>query len=383
MNKEVETKENGTTQQQSTDLAMPERRRDLTNVGVFDDVDSFEFALRQSKMLASSTLVPKAFQGNISNCMVAIELAQRLRMSRLEIMQSLNVIHGKPSFSSSFIIAKINASGRYKLPLQFALKSRGDNRQCIAWTIDHHGTRLEGPPVSIKMAKAEGWYGRDHSKWPTMPDLMLSYRAAAFFGRLYVPELLMGMQTMEELQDIPTPQMREINPAPTPQSEIKGTAGVAIDINAAILKAKRDLESEIDESPEPETKTPESKDKPEQTPQQQLAEQKRQSDEQKEESSTAVEQQPGPERKAAPPEPWPDQEEKNVSPKAKARRGRPPKSKPEMGQIKSTLLQADNMEQIEKIEKAVFRYEWTEEEETQINEAITERATTVSQQKLI
>jgi hypothetical protein len=52
------------------------------------------------------------------------------------------------------------------------------------------------------MAKAEGWLTKTGSKWITMPELMLKYRAAAFFGRLYAPEVLMGMQTSEEVIDI-------------------------------------------------------------------------------------------------------------------------------------------------------------------------------------
>ena len=52
------------------------------------------------------------------------------------------------------------------------------------------------------MAKAEGWLTKTGSKWQTMPELMLKYRAAAFFGRLYAPEVLMGMQTAEEVIDI-------------------------------------------------------------------------------------------------------------------------------------------------------------------------------------
>jgi hypothetical protein len=52
------------------------------------------------------------------------------------------------------------------------------------------------------MAKAEGWLTKTGSKWITMPELMLKYRAAAFFGRLYAPEVLMGMQTTEEIVDI-------------------------------------------------------------------------------------------------------------------------------------------------------------------------------------
>ena len=52
------------------------------------------------------------------------------------------------------------------------------------------------------MAKKEGWYSKNGSKWQTMEDLMLRYRAATFFGRLYTPDLLMGMQTKEELDDV-------------------------------------------------------------------------------------------------------------------------------------------------------------------------------------
>jgi hypothetical protein len=51
------------------------------------------------------------------------------------------------------------------------------------------------------MAKAEGWYNKAGSKWKTMPELMLMYRAAAFFARLYTPDLTMGFKTAEENLD--------------------------------------------------------------------------------------------------------------------------------------------------------------------------------------
>jgi hypothetical protein len=52
------------------------------------------------------------------------------------------------------------------------------------------------------MAKAEGWYGKSGSKWQTMPELMLAYRASAFFTRIHAPQLLMGLQTREEVEDV-------------------------------------------------------------------------------------------------------------------------------------------------------------------------------------
>jgi hypothetical protein len=51
------------------------------------------------------------------------------------------------------------------------------------------------------MAKAEGWYAKNGSKWQTMPEQMLRYRAASFFVRAYAPELSLGLATREEIED--------------------------------------------------------------------------------------------------------------------------------------------------------------------------------------
>ena len=129
-------------------------------------------------------------------------MANRLGDSPLMVMQNMNVIHGKPSWGSSYIIAKLNSCGRFNA-IKFKVFGEGDEKTCIAWTNDTStGELIEGPPISISMAKKEGWFTKSGSKWPNMPDLMLRYRAAAFFGRLYAPELMMGMQTTEEEYDV-------------------------------------------------------------------------------------------------------------------------------------------------------------------------------------
>lgn len=160
--------------------------------------NAFDLIQRKAKALASSDLVPREYQNNVANCMIALEVAQRTNSSPLAVAQNLNIIHGKPAWSSSFIIAALNACGRFS-PLRFRI----DGETCVAYAIDREsGEVIEGPPASIEMAKAEGWYNKSGSKWKTMPDLMLRYRAAAFFGRLYAPDILMGMHTADEVQDI-------------------------------------------------------------------------------------------------------------------------------------------------------------------------------------
>lgn len=210
----------------------------------FGDLASFEFLQRSAKAFASSSMVPTAYQAMVTkgygksatiepnpaavpNCMIALDMAQRMNANPLMVMQNLHIIEGRPSWSSQFIISAINSSGKFS-PLRFDLvwldemdathatfewvdgkkvekkhKVRIKNARCTAWAIEKAtGERLESAPVTLEMAVNEGWYGKNGSKWRSMPDLMLRYRSAAFFGRIYAPELLMGLPTAEEVQDV-------------------------------------------------------------------------------------------------------------------------------------------------------------------------------------
>jgi len=176
------------------------------------DIKSFEDAQRMAGALASSTLIPKDYQKNMPNCMIALEMAQRVNANPMAVMQNLHVIHGKPSWSSQFVIAALNGCGRFTA-LRFHMfgDENSDSFGCMVYCNDADtGEQLTGPKVTIAMAKAEGWYSKNGSKWKTMPELMLRYRSAKFFGNLYAPDILMGMSTNDEMQDIHSRPSREI-----------------------------------------------------------------------------------------------------------------------------------------------------------------------------
>jgi len=159
---------------------------------------TFEQMLAMAKIYAQSTLIPSQYRGNVADCYIALEMSQRMNANAFLIMQNLFVIKGKPSFSGQFIIAMLNACGRFT-PIKFKISGVGDKRECIAYATEKGGELLEGPVVSIQMAKDEGWYSKDGSKWKTMPEIMLRYRSASFFGRMYAPEMLMGIYSKEEI----------------------------------------------------------------------------------------------------------------------------------------------------------------------------------------
>ena len=165
-----------------------------SNKSVYSSIQSFESAQRIAASLADSDLVPKPYRGQagLPNCIVAIEIANRMGMSPFQVMQNLNVIHGQPSWSSQFIIGLIQGCGRFE---GFTYDETSESCQCFA-TLKTTGEQVSGPKITLDMAKREGW--TKNVKYNTMPQTMLRYRAASAFGRFHIPDLILGIQSVEE-----------------------------------------------------------------------------------------------------------------------------------------------------------------------------------------
>lgn len=174
----------------------------VVTAGFFNS-EGFELMQRVAKAFASSTLVPQTYQGNVPNCMIALNLAQRLKADELMVMQNLYIVHGNPGWSSKFLIACVNTCGRYSaMRYEWRGDAGADDFGCRAWALEKDtGERLNGVWVDWKMVKAEGWNAKNGSKWKTMPEQMFVYRAAAFWQRAYAPEISMGLSSAEELND--------------------------------------------------------------------------------------------------------------------------------------------------------------------------------------
>jgi len=184
-----------------------------TNLAPFQSADNFQLAQRIAQVFAQSDMVPTQYKNNIGNCIIALEMANRIGSSPLMVMQNLYVIQGKPSWSSTFLIATLNACGKFS-PLRYE-EDANEGGRTRAYALDKStGETLCGAWVSMDMAKAEGWTTKGGSKWKSMPELMRRYRAASFFTRQFAPEISMGLQTYEEVIDV-TGKVVEYNQATT------------------------------------------------------------------------------------------------------------------------------------------------------------------------
>jgi len=212
--------------------------------------NNFSEAKDMATYLSGSDLVPEAYRTNekngdkSANIVLALEMAERTKTSPFAVMQNMHVISGKPAWSSQFIISMINSCGRFT-PLKYKFETEEEvrtfertyywNKQkksetkqinnvtCYAYATEiETGDLIVGPKVSLEMAFLEGWYSKPGSKWPTMPQMMLQYRAASFFGRFNCPEMLMGMQSENEVNDVQSVQDENtiITPSKTSTDDI-------------------------------------------------------------------------------------------------------------------------------------------------------------------
>jgi hypothetical protein len=274
--------ENPVTVMKSEELQLMEARANaecaVTAAGQL--MKSFETTQRIGTMFSKSSIVPKEYQGNVANCAIAVDMAMHLGkgISPLTVMQQLTIVQGRPTWSAQFLISCINTCGKFST-IRYEEKNLGkvgkvavnkyvyengkntqklvetdeykdvDNLSCIAYAYDNAtGEKLQSIEISIKMAMSEGWYAKSGSKWQSMPQQMLRYRAAAFWQRAYAPEVGMGFYTTEEVQDM---SPKDATYTEIKDADEKSVAEMAME--EAMRKAAQGSKSDKVEQPTAET----------------------------------------------------------------------------------------------------------------------------------
>ena len=203
-----------------------------------------------AKDFAASEIVPKRYQGKPCDCLIALELAARLGVHPLMVMQNVYTVHGTPGMQGQFVIALVNSSGVFATHLEWEYSGEGDARTCTCKAT----RRADGKPVklvmSIAIAKAEGWYAQN-PKWKNIPDQMLAYRSASWLARLHCPEVLLGLQTVEEINDV-----IDITPLPKAPATEGPKAESRTEQVSEALAAKRNGAGKAVQVPQEDSKAP-------------------------------------------------------------------------------------------------------------------------------
>lgn len=161
----------------------------------------WDVLMERATILSKSNIIPAQFQRQPENVLIALDLASRMGQSPIILMQNLYIIQGKPSLSGQMVASLVRTSGQFEnLELHYVGTPNTDTWGAYVSGI-RNGKELKGTVVTLGMAKKEGWYGKNGSKWQTIPQQMMGYRAWTYFGRLYAPEVLMGLHETTEVED--------------------------------------------------------------------------------------------------------------------------------------------------------------------------------------
>ena len=224
-------------------LTLQEQGQQLSVLGAFANSEQFQMATQAAEMLASSSMVPAAYQNNPGSCFIAINTALRLRMDPLMVMQNLYVVHGTPSWSGKFAIALIQTCGKFT-GIKFEERRAGERlvEMRLVATKKETGEECRGVWVTEEMAKKEKWLEKNGSKWATMPELMYRYRAAAFFARTECPEVLNGLSVEGEAEDIAGKSQPDIKP---PLFKSRASMGDVVDAEKVADSPRLPVAAEI------------------------------------------------------------------------------------------------------------------------------------------
>lgn len=168
---------------------------------VWADKEQFNQLLRSAQMLSQTSIIPDTYKGKPQDCFVALEMAARMGLPPIAVMQNMFVVKGKPAWSGQACTMLINSCGKFTDIKHIFTGTKGtEGRGCYVQAVRiSDGEVICGTEVTMQMAKAEGW--TSNPKWRNMPELMLAYRASSFFARVYCPEALMGVHVDDEIFD--------------------------------------------------------------------------------------------------------------------------------------------------------------------------------------
>lgn len=243
MNQENSNTQNGIVAQQGANWAPVVH--DESEFANLLDSNRFDHLWKAANVFSRSKLVPDIFQNDQPSCFVAMQMAIRLQVDPMMFMQKSYIVHGRPGIEATLAIALANKRGPFTGPIQWKFEGKGEARACTAFATHKETGETCEITIDWKTVVAEGWLSKSGSKWKTMPDMMFRYRTAMWLIRAYCPEVILGLQSVEEVIDSAEP----IDITPNARGTYEAAA-FAPPVNATDLMAEL-LEHFADEEDHP------------------------------------------------------------------------------------------------------------------------------------
>jgi hypothetical protein len=171
------------------------------NMGKFGVVlSTMEDAFRFAKAVSLSGFAPKGLE-KPESIMIAVQHGAEIGLLPMQSLQSIAIINGRPGIYGDAALALVRASGLMASYSQKQIGSKGKDDYGYEVTTTRKGNNPMSSSFTIAEAKTAQLWGKQ-GPWSQYPDRMLLFRARGFNLRDNFGDVLKGLRTVEELQDI-------------------------------------------------------------------------------------------------------------------------------------------------------------------------------------
>ena len=173
-----------------------------TNLG-----EAMEFA----KQISGSSMVPKQYQGNPTNTLIAMQWGYEIGLAPMQALQNIAVINGKPSIYGDALLALVRKDPRC-MGIDEKIEGENENMKAICILKRKHidgSIEMIDREFSVLMAKRAGLWGKQ-GPWSQYPERMLQMRARGNCLRDAFPDVIKGIITKEEADDYPVEKQSDM-----------------------------------------------------------------------------------------------------------------------------------------------------------------------------
>lgn len=212
----------------------------LFNPGMMDQLVQFSQIMAQGKCT-----VPSHLSGNPGDCLAIAMQAAQWKMNPFSVAQKTHLINGVLGYEAQLVNAVVNSMAPTKDRLNFEFFGPWENvigkfvertndkgRKYIqpAWNLsDEKGVGVkafatlkdENKPRVLELLLSQATV-RNSTLWASDPKQQLAYLAIKRWARLFCPDVILGVYTPDEVEEIAAPLERDISAVASREDEEDG-----------------------------------------------------------------------------------------------------------------------------------------------------------------
>lgn len=213
---------------QQTDETQTAERRDLTVLKQVQSVTADEGvsravflpasmgeAMELAKLMANGNFVPAHLRNKPGDCLAVIMQSARWGMDPFAVANKTYFVNDRMAYEAQLVNAVLNSSGALAGRLDYEWSGQGDNLMCRV-----KGRLKADPRDKYLDQELKTITVRNSPLWKQSPKTQLGYYTARAWARLYAPEVLLGVYTPDELENIGPDNARPVGPTPPTRAQL-------------------------------------------------------------------------------------------------------------------------------------------------------------------